>query len=659
MPLSKEVWEHTDLRNIPEYFCALQAIFDVVKYQARNNNYVVERNLLERSLKEYLEDKEWNRLISFFSPYANQIMDTIKDLKYKFGDGRLVKSVEDVMLAGLLKNYVQYDYVVGNPPYVRIQTIGKFTKEHYKSIYESATGRFDLYVLFIERGIKWMTTNGTLGYITSNKFFNSAYGRGIRKSIYNQSTVEQIIDFGDSGVFKDVTNYPTIFVLRRDQGHTNAFSFVKVVKEYENILEHILNNLSDHDYSDEILSHSRIDLSELSKSCWDITTPIDSHVLKKIETISDIRVDKIIEGSSVGIFTGYDRAYIVDEETATKYNLEKDLLKPLYRGKDVERWIIRWQGEYIIYPYIKRMTVQIEDFPNIMKYLERYKQELLNRESFGKIFRDTNKNWFEMWHPNFSMTEPKILTPDITNSQDFAIDEFGTCICLKTIMILVLRDSYRKSMKFLLGLLNSNALEFYYKHISPSVRGKYYRYWRTYLERLPIRLPQTEEEQKLAEQISNKVESILSQVKIEQGIENFPKRYLEIRRGIELNEKTYTFKRNHDTLEPTTTELEGGGYKIAFGRKEDVISIETKARAEYLFTTLRGKKVKKAEKIKILIPRDERKVKEILEEYKNDKKRLEELPISKLENEVNELVYELYGLDESDRKVIEEFLEKF
>ncbi|MCD6331427.1 MAG: hypothetical protein J7L80_04430, partial [Thermoplasmata archaeon] len=85
----------------------------------------------------------------------------------------------------------------------------------------------------------------------------------------------------------------------------------------------------------------------------------------------------------------------------------------------------------------------------------------------------------------------------------------------------------------------------------------------------------------------------------------------------------------------------------------------TKERAEYVAIALKGKKAKKGEKVKILIPKDEENVKEMLEEYRQDKKKLEEMPIAKLEEEINELVYELYGLNEEDKKVIEDFLKKF
>jgi predicted helicase len=98
---------------------------------------------------------------------------------------------------------------------VRIQRLSEDLKKCYGTRYKSAQGLFDIYVLFIERGITWLQKNGKLGFITSNKFVQSDYGKGIRKVILEKCAIECLIDFGDTGVFSEVTNYPCIFVLER------------------------------------------------------------------------------------------------------------------------------------------------------------------------------------------------------------------------------------------------------------------------------------------------------------------------------------------------------------------------------------------------------------------------------------------------------------
>lgn len=133
MPYAKVVIsERTGLINIPEYFAVLQGLFDTVKQIAKEQEgkerYDLDRSLLEEKLSYYLPDKDLNKLVNYFSPYEQRFLDKIHNLKYKFGDGMLVKSIEDIILAGILKNEVKYDYVVGNPPYVRIQGFTKSLK---------------------------------------------------------------------------------------------------------------------------------------------------------------------------------------------------------------------------------------------------------------------------------------------------------------------------------------------------------------------------------------------------------------------------------------------------------------------------------------------------------------------------------------------------
>ena len=236
MPYDEDVFERAGLLNVQEYFAALQAVFDTVKESAWEEKYEVDKEELERNFKRYLEDKEWNRLVSFFTPYAEHFLEKFKELKATFGDGKLIKSVEDIMLAAILKNYVKYDFVVGNPPYVRIQTLSSESKEKYEAIYTTISGNYDIYIPFIERGITWLNDSGKLGYINPNRFATVNYGRGIRKYILQQTNLLEFLDFRDTGVFKDALNYPVIVILekKRKEGKKALSKVCRLVKKPEN-----------------------------------------------------------------------------------------------------------------------------------------------------------------------------------------------------------------------------------------------------------------------------------------------------------------------------------------------------------------------------------------------------------------------------------------
>lgn len=121
----------------------------------------------------------------------------------------------DRVTGRILRDNVKYDAVVGNPPYVRIQKVPKERRPEYRAGFESATGRFDLSVLFVEYGVDSLRAGGSLGFITSNKFLTTQYGEGLRAYLRENAAVDTLIDFTDTDVF-DVTVLPCLIVTRKD-----------------------------------------------------------------------------------------------------------------------------------------------------------------------------------------------------------------------------------------------------------------------------------------------------------------------------------------------------------------------------------------------------------------------------------------------------------
>ncbi len=680
MPRTQEVWNKTDLKNVPEYFCALQAVFDTVKYQARNEEYTIDKDLIERRLKEYLDRKKWRSLVGFFIPYANQILNTIKDLKYRFGDGRLVKSVEDVMLAGLLKNYVEYDYVVGNPPYVRVQMIDTNQKRHYESVYETAKGLYDLYCLFVEKGINLLAKNGRFGYITSNKFMARGYGESLRGFIADNSRIDQIIDFGDSGVFQDVTNYPCILILTKEKNVSdNLIKCVRVAgptvtppsggapedAQSNTTLAEIEDKIRSARISTKEYDIFEYDQSALTPSRWELMPSEEKNVMEKMLKRTNTKLGDTIEEIGVGIQTSADKVFVIGRELKERLGLEDEVTKKFLYGKNVKKWQILWEDHFVIYPYQNRDGVAdliSEDdlrrnFPKTHKYLAKYKSKLLKRWGIKVWYELSTKrsySWFR---------QPKILIAGTSHGSNFAFDSDGFFYPKGGggIFGLVLGRtmSAKDDYLYILGLLNSRALDFYFKHISPMLSGKYYTYHEDYLKELPLRLPSSGKDRKLSRRMVDKVKEITVQREIRRRTRCFPDEYLLREEPTELGRVSYTFKANHKSLKPSIVELVDGGFGVAIGKKESNISAETKAKSHYICAAIEGKNFKKGGKIEFRIPKDDSVVVEAVKRYNADIERLEKTSALELEEEIDELVYTLYGLDEEDSKVIGSFLEKF
>jgi len=197
--------------------------------------FIAEMNLLFQlvDLYDIVRQKyryyELQRLNIFITDSLVSSGETKIELMDFVDNSRRKMLLEETKGAVKVKNS-DFDYVVGNPPYVRIHRLSKDKIHFYKQIYYSPFGKFDLYILFIERGINWLKDGGKLGFITSDMFSRRDYGRKLRSFILESCVIEQFIDFGVSGVFEDVTNYPCIFVLTKERDEKKVICCVRTAR---------------------------------------------------------------------------------------------------------------------------------------------------------------------------------------------------------------------------------------------------------------------------------------------------------------------------------------------------------------------------------------------------------------------------------------------
>jgi len=128
----------------------------------------------------------------------------------------------DAMAAG------GFDAVIGNPPYIRIQALQEWAPlevEHYKAAYRAASkGNYDIYVVFVEKGLQLLNARGRLGFILPNKFLTTDYGRPIRKLISSGRSLHALVDFGHNQVFEQATTYTCLLFLARQPNYSFMFA---------------------------------------------------------------------------------------------------------------------------------------------------------------------------------------------------------------------------------------------------------------------------------------------------------------------------------------------------------------------------------------------------------------------------------------------------
>ena len=584
--------------------------------------------------------------------------------------------IEETKGANKIKD-MRFNFVVGNPPYVRIERIPEERREFFKKHYRSALERFDLYMLFIEKGITWLKDKGTFGFITSNKYIRTDTGRGLRDFIVENCAINQLLDFGGTGVFAEVTVDPSIIILRKDgiERKEHLLKFVIVKKPVEDLLKHIEKYISLDEYFDEHVSIFQVKQLTLEEGVvWRFISEKGVQIFDYIKKKADFELKEVTEANRLGIVTGANPVFIVNQETIENYHLEKELIKPLTRGKQIRRWKIFWDGSFIIYPYKrdgdKLTLVDIIKYPNTKKYLEKHLERLKSRYCTKKL----GKPWYELHDPVAQnvFDTPKIMTPDMSPYNNFALDEEGKFHYMDTSFSIVPKETI--DIKYLLGLLNSNVIEFYFKQISQPIGPGAYRYKTTYTEKLPIKLPKTSEERNIAEQIIQGVDQILRlnrQLKsIEERIKQFPNSYfndgwsfdklMNVVKAQNLSKPSYTVSerllKTHYLKDLERKEI----FRISLAPNE-YIDFSSEEAASYVFEVLKTlNRITRRELLELKIPAQEH-LKILMYQYRKDKEQIvkNEEAIKELEKQINDLVYKLYDIAYKERRIIEECLAKF
>jgi methylase of polypeptide subunit release factors len=406
-----------------------------------------------------------------------------------------------------------FDVVIGNPPYIRVQTIKEKDKMYLINNYVSAKGKFDLYVLFIEKSLKLLKDNGYFSFIIPNKFAQTKYGKGLKEFILKNFTIEKFIDFGDLKVFGGVTTYPCIIVIKKSIPNPNTKGiYVRVKNLPKDIENKIIKNQIHDNYEDDVLKVFKFKQKDLGLELWSFLPSATQDIFDKIKNSSNTKLIDLRERIYEGFITGNNSAFFIKEDEAKKLKIETDMLMPVPKGKNVRRYSIKWDGEFVIFPHMKVMSrveaVNLSKYPNTQKYLEQNK-ELLNKR---KYVIDAGKKWYEIWNTRDLdwFKQDKIITPNLSAKNNFSVDlkdnKSGKYFFIDHDCYgIILKNKDRENYLYLLGLLNSKLIEFFIKQKSPMFSGGYYKYHTQYLEQIPIVQAKKEIKEKIIELVNKMI----------------------------------------------------------------------------------------------------------------------------------------------------------
>ena len=448
------------------------------------------RSLAKRETLPSLADniRQGNSLIS----------GTEEELRTYFGDNWREKKpfnweqeFENIVVDGA------FDVIIGNPPYVRIQTVPRDEADYYREFYQSAFGSFDIYILFLEQAIKLLKPEGRLGFITSGKFLKADYGRRIRQLLHQNCTVASIIDLSAQQVFAEATTYPVIIVLRKStEDKSLRYTFVPADVDLSKTNRPI-------DIS--IVPTTATDQEAVVKGIWPPIGSDDTLLAKLAQNTVPLR--ELSERIFVGLQTSADNVYILEKRGERKegkvkvyshsleqeFRLESALLKPLLSGKDIECYSQPIPNQLLLFPYKvaegKAGLIPSQEFasayPGCWEYLLHNRETLENRER-GKM---QHEKWYAYVYPkNLALHDQRKMAVPRLVSRLAAMYDPGGDFYLDNVDVggLILKENDDAQWLYILGLLNSKLLDFYLHRISVPFRGGFYSANRQFLEPLPI-----------------------------------------------------------------------------------------------------------------------------------------------------------------------------
>lgn len=383
-----------------------------------------------------------------------------------------------------------FDVVIANPPYVRHEAIINFKPELKRIFGPFFNGNADLYTYFYKRGLEILKPGGHLCFIAPNKFMRAGYGKNTRRLLTSEATPKIIIDFGDLPIF-DATTYPSILLLENRhptfQEKALAATFTDVAQ-----LERLEQTLTTSGFS--------MPIAALKAEGWTLEQPEVLALMDKLRRAGKPLGEYVQGKFYYGIKTGLNEAFVIDEATKNQLIAEDpksaELIKPWLRGRDIRKWRAERASLYLIYiPW----HFELESYRAVIKHLERYRSQLENRT----IAERGRYEWYALqryaadYYKEFE--KDKIIYPDIAQQSKFTWDESKAFLGNTAYII-------PTDKKWLVGLLNSKVIWWFYSNISSTIRGGFVRFITQYMEQLPI--PETTIIQRTA--IIDYVEKILA-----------------------------------------------------------------------------------------------------------------------------------------------------
>ena len=375
------------------------------------------------------------------------------------------------------------DFVVGNPPYVRLEDVPAEVSAAYRSECSTMRGRADIYVGFFEKGLSMLGPEGRLGFICADRWMHNQYGERLRALVASEYAVDAVVVMHDVDAFEDtVSAYPAITVLRNGrQGRANVVEAMDGFGAADGrTVAQWLADGHDVDPDEGCFNAARLDRWFGGSGLWPSGSPLRLELLADLEERFDPLEDwRTGTRVGIGVATGCDDVFVVEDAP----DVERCRLLPILTAQDIASGTPQWSGRFLVNPWEGGRLVDLEEYPGLASYLQRHGTRIRARH----VARNRPASWYrtiDRVDPGLQ-ARPKLLLPDLKAAAHPVLDTGG--FYPHHNLYCVVSDKW--DLEVLGGLLLSDIANLFVGAYCVKMRGGTYRFQAQYLRKIRVPAP--------------------------------------------------------------------------------------------------------------------------------------------------------------------------
>ncbi len=304
------------------------------------------------------ETAAWNKQVKNLTETINKLEQEIEEIKSnKIYENAFEWRFEFPEVLNDEGDFLGFDVVIGNPPYMRVQEIQAcqpIQKIFYEQNYHNAKAAYDLANIFFELAVNISSLKSNNAYIFPHKFFNSASSEIFRDYLKQGQYIDEIAHFGANMIFDDADTYTCVAQFSKRPSNGFNFQLFPFKSDFQSLIKE--RNM----YT--FMTYQMLDKASklYGSNQWILfNSELGYDIFEKIY-IKSKNIETVFDGIFQGIATSKDDLYILEKVSVEKfickvplsgseYELEPDLFKPFLMGKDVQRFCHLLTDKYVFF----------------------------------------------------------------------------------------------------------------------------------------------------------------------------------------------------------------------------------------------------------------------------------------------------------------------